>query len=79
MLLQKIERQDRISPDVVVAKEGQHLFIRHRSDFRSAVNGVVQLCHTWNIELVLSQQWLEPFKILRTLVLVEMRDRRSGW
>src|SRR5260370_27697760 len=79
MLLQQIRFQNRISSDKVVAKESHHFFIRHRGDFWSAIDGVVELRNAWNINLVVEDEGFKPLKILRAFVFIEMRDRRPGW
>jgi hypothetical protein len=70
---QKVERWDGVAPDVIISEESDHLFPRHRFDFGSAIGRVVQLCNSWDVEQMLENDGLEPFKVRCTLISVKVR------
>ena len=79
MLLQKVERQYGVTPDVIICEEAHHLFLRHRLDFGSAIGRIVQLRYAWHVEHMFQDDWLEPFKVFCALISVEMGSACPSW
>lgn len=60
----------RVAPDVIISEEGHHLLLGQRSNFGSAIGRVVQLLHTWQVELMVQDDRLEPIKVRSALISV---------